>query len=81
MQMQDSDTIVEVFRTNVVNRDQADRIVLQIQNTFMHYKAHFDLEDCDRILVVKCTNGEILPSLVVDLLYRLGFHAEILPDE
>lgn len=72
---------VEVFKTNVEDRAQADWIVDQIHSTFHHYKAHFDLEDCDRILVVRCMAGVLCPSRVIELLHRLHCHAEILPDE
>lgn len=73
--------MVEVFKTNVVDQVQADRIVDRIQQTFKQYTASFDLEDCDRILVVKCTTGGIQPLEVIDLLKSLNYQAEILPDE
>ena len=73
--------MVEVFKTNVVDHDQADWIVDQIQRAFKHYKASFDLEDCDRILVVKCATGAVQPWQVIDLLKSLNYQAEILPDE
>lgn len=73
--------MVEVFKTNVVDQDQAKWIIDQIQSTYSHYKASFDLEDCDRILVVKCISGEVLSLQVIELLNRLDCHAEILPDE
>ena len=73
--------MVEVFRTNVADRDQADWIVGYIQHTFKHYTASFDLEDCDRILVVKCFSGVVQSSQVIDLIISLDFHAEILPEE
>jgi hypothetical protein len=72
---------VEVFKTNVEDRAQADWIVNQIQNAFPHYKAHFDLEDCDRVLVVRCADGVLCPLQVIELLKRLQCQAEILPDE
>lgn len=71
---------VEVFRTNVRNREQADGLIDLIQTTFANYKATFDLEDCDRVLVVKCTTGSVQSSLVIDLLKNFKYHAEVLPD-
>lgn len=73
--------MVEVFRTNVVDPDQADWIVEQIQQTFKQYEANFDLDDCDRILVVKCAVGEVQPLPVIELLKSFNYQAEVLPDE
>ncbi len=76
-----NDVMVEVFRTNVTDRDQADWIVGHIQHTFKHYTASFDLEDCDRILVVRSTSVDVQSAQVIDLLNSLDYQAEILPEE
>jgi hypothetical protein len=73
--------MIEVFKTNVVDRDQANRLIVQIQQHFSNYMASFDLEDCDRILVIKCVNGIVHTSMIIDLLKTLGHVAEVLPDE
>jgi hypothetical protein len=72
--------MVEVFRTNVSDRHQANWLIDQIQSTFQEYKATFDLEDCDRILVVRCATENVKTSLVIDLLEDYDFIAEVLPD-
>ena len=73
--------MIEVFKTNVIDRQKADWIIGQIHDNFANYKASFDLDDCDRILVVKSTTGVVQPSLVIDLLNRFECNAEVLPDE
>lgn len=73
--------MVEVFRTNVKNRGHAKRLLNQIHKTFADYNANFDLQDCDRILRVKCTTSEIEPSCVINLLQDFGFKAEILSND
>jgi hypothetical protein len=73
--------MIEVFKTNVTNQDHANRLIDQIHNTYRDYKANFDLEDCDRILRVKCMTGSVQPSLLIGLLKDSGFRAEVLPDE
>jgi hypothetical protein len=73
--------MVEVFKTNVRDQMHANRVLDQIHRTFSAYRANFDLEDCDRILRVKCTNGPIKVALLIYLLRKLGCHAEILPDD
>ncbi len=72
---------IEVFKTNVTDRDKANWLVEQIQSSFDNYSASFDLEDCDRILVVKCTVGNVQSSFVIDLLRSLGYMGDVLPDE
>jgi hypothetical protein len=73
--------MVEVFKTNVRDADQANILVGHIHRTFNNYKANFDLQDCDNILRVKCTAGSIQPSLLINLLNDFGYNAEVLPDE
>lgn len=72
---------VEVFRTNVVDRDKATWLIDQIQDQFDNYIASFDLEDCDRVLVVKCVTGTVHSPSVINLLMTCGYNAEVLPDE
>jgi hypothetical protein len=73
--------MVEVFKTNVKDRNQAKMLIDQIQNNFADCLANFDLEDCDKILRVKSSNGFIQASLLVGLLKNFGFDAEVLPDD
>ena len=37
--------MVEVFKTNVSNREEADTLVNDIHERFCFYSANFDLED------------------------------------
>lgn len=73
--------MVEVFKTNVKDWDHANMLLDQIHKTFGDYKANFDLEDCDKILRVKCATGLIESSLLINLLKDFGFNAEVLPDD
>ncbi len=73
--------MVEVFKTNVEDSSHADVLVDQIHKTYTHYRANFDLEDCDKILRVECKISEIEPSPLIILLNEFGYDAEILPDE
>jgi hypothetical protein len=73
--------MVEVFKTNVKDRDVANSIIHEIHQTFIGYRANFDLEDCDNILRVKCINGEIQPDFLISFLKEIGCNAEILQDE
>ncbi len=72
--------MVEVFKTNVENHAEANMLLHEIHKSFAGHEANFDLEDCDKILRVKCKEGIVEPSLFASLLSRFGFHAEVLPD-
>jgi hypothetical protein len=72
--------MIEVFKTNVTERDHANMLIGLIHKIFIDYKANFDLDDCDNILRVKSSEGKVQSSCLVDLLKHFGFHAEVLPD-
>jgi hypothetical protein len=76
-----ADKMIEVFKTNVNDQGQADMLLERIHQIYTDYKANFDLEDCDKILRVKCITGSIEVSSVIDLLQDSGFNAEVLPDD
>ena len=73
--------MVEVFRTNITDHSLAAILVAEIRKHFRDYTANFDLEDCDRILRVKCSEGCIQSSLLISLVNRFGYNAEVLPDD
>lgn len=72
--------IIEVFKTNVEEREVADKIIEAIHQRFQDHKANFDLQDCDKILRVVSSNGCLQATDVIQLVETLGFCAEILPD-
>jgi hypothetical protein len=73
--------MVEVFKTDISERQHANMLVDQIHQSFPDYAANFDLEDCDRILRVKCTSGQVQSHQIIRMLSELGCTAEILPDD
>lgn len=73
--------MVEVLKTNVRDHLNANMLIYQIHNCFAHYTANFDLEDCDKILRIQCTNGIVESKAVIGILKDFGFDAEVLTDE
>lgn len=73
--------MVEVFKTNIANCDDAKCIVDKIHQHFSDYQANFDLEDCDLILRIKCLNGVVCPNSIIALVQQNGFEAAVLPDD
>jgi hypothetical protein len=72
--------MVEVFKTNVEDPGQANKLIDRIHKIFVNYKVNFDLEDCDKIMRVECAEELIHTSELIDLLRNSGFKAEILSD-
>ena len=72
---------IEVFKTNVTNERHANMLLHQIHATYADYEANFDLDDCDKILRVKCNVRAVDPAQLIDLLKDYGFDADVLPDD
>ncbi|MBO9152089.1 hypothetical protein ACFOTA_07715 [Chitinophaga sp. GCM10012297] len=73
--------MVEVFKTNVDRPLLAKLLVGTINGELPGHRANFDLEDCDRILRVVCTAGDVQSGRIIELLAGFGCRAEILEDE
>jgi exoribonuclease R len=73
--------MVEIFKTNVRKRGEANLLIEQIERTFPECKASFDLEDCDHVLRIHCASREVKVDRLIALLNNFGYEAEILSDE
>lgn len=73
--------MIEVFKTDVTCPEHAGVLVDILHDTFPHYRANFDLQDCDRILRVASTAGPVHNERIVELVRACGYCAEPLPDE
>jgi len=71
--------MIEVFKTDINCADKAKQLVELIQQTFSGYKANFDLEDCDKVLRVVSSHGNINNSFI-NWLKGAGCNAEVLAD-
>jgi predicted RNA binding protein with dsRBD fold (UPF0201 family) len=70
--------IVEVFKTNVLCTEDADKILAELLNNFPRYKINFDLDDCDKILRVQ---GDNISSAEIEArLTDLGYLCEVLSE-
>lgn len=72
--------MVEVFKTNVDNKEKAELLIKEIQKEFVNCRATIDLEDCDRVLVVRSLTEGVDPSEIIELVFQFGCTAEVLPD-
>lgn len=62
---------VEVFKTDVQDGSQADRLVALLRQHFPGSKINFDLDDCDKIL--RLAGADIAPASVISVMQDKGF--------
>ncbi|MFI5171987.1 MAG: hypothetical protein ACHQFW_06325 [Chitinophagales bacterium] len=74
--MQSQNKVVEVFKTNVQNEDDAKRLLHGLAQRFPDLKITFDLDDIDRIMRVEGT--AFLNESISDQVYKSGFECSVL---
>ena len=70
--------MVEVFKTNVQQHEQADQLASVLRSRFDFCKINFDLDDCDKILRVE--GKQIFVEAIIEILNTHGLQCEVLPD-
>lgn len=70
--------MVEVFKTNVRQRDRAQQLTSTLYHRFPLLKVDFDLEDCDKILRIE--GSHIYSKLIIELISANWAECEVLPD-
>ena len=69
---------VEVFKTNVGNKRAAKVILEEIGMHQPEYKCNFDLEDCDKVLRIEHTGGNVDAQLIFSILGKNNHEGSIL---
>ena len=68
--------MVEIFKTNVHDVLQAEKIITLLNTHFPAFMINFDLHDCDKILRVK---GESIPINEIETIVAShGFYCSVL---
>jgi hypothetical protein len=68
--------MVEVFKTNVQEVAESNRIIGKLLEHFPDNRINFDLSDCDKILRVE--GDAIYPETIMEVLTSGGYSCEIL---
>ena len=68
--------MVEVFKTNVQEFSEAQKLVALLRRHFPDSKINFDLDDCDKVLRVEGNNLRI--EKVMTLVMEKGFLCKVL---
>ncbi len=69
---------VEVFKTNVKHKTAAKKILAEIGSHQPEYKCNFDLEDCDKVLRIENTGGNVDNKLIFLILQKNNYRGDIL---
>ena len=68
--------MIEVFKTNVMQEEDASQLVQTLLQHFPEHRINFDLDDCDKILRVEGKN--FTSDKIVWIVERSGFDCRIL---
>lgn len=71
--------MAKVFKTDVEETGRAQTIMEEIRKLIPESKPSFDLEDCDKVLRVEHSSGEIKEQDIREILTNYGHSVEILP--
>ena len=63
--------MVEVFRTNIIQHQEAKRIVETLLSVFPSFRINMDLSDCDNILRVE--GKQVHTDEIVELVSSKGY--------
>jgi len=66
--------MIEVFKTNVQNRKQANKLLKILSNKYPEAKINFDIDDCDKVLRVDANT--IAVKEIIVCLNQVGFKCE-----
>ena len=68
--------MIEIFKTNVQEVTQADKITALLLEHFPGNKINFDMHDSDKVLRIEGKN--FIPVKVMDLVIENGFQCTVL---
>jgi hypothetical protein len=68
--------VIEVFKTNVQEKNEARVIISELCILFPNAKINFDLDDCDKILRIEILG--LCVEQVIEVLRNRGFKCEVL---
>ena len=68
--------MIEVFKTNVCEPDEAKKLVDLLQQHFPCCKINFDLDDCDKILRIE--GSDFITGHVMMYVKEKGFACSVL---
>lgn len=68
--------MIEVFKTNITNTEDAGKVALSLSRLQPHWFIHFDLQDVDRILRIESERFDVDAIKVCHHLAKMGYEAQ-----
>lgn len=68
--------VVQVFKTDVPDRETAKKIAFLLQRDFAQCRINFDLDDCDKILRIESRQTSVDEMEILLLVGGCGYHCE-----
>lgn len=68
--------MVEVYRTNITENSSAEEVTTHLMQLYPDSKINFDLEDCDHVLRVECSDN--IFDKISAKVNSLGYFCEVL---
>jgi hypothetical protein len=68
--------MIEVFKTNIDDRELAEELRAELQALFPGTRINFDLQDCDRILRIE--SAECIAAEIEKVVLNKGFWCKVL---
>jgi hypothetical protein len=68
--------MVEVFKTNVENKEYAQLLLRKLMAQYPNYQINFDLQDCDHILRVE--GNQVESRRIIEVVSGNGFDCQVL---
>lgn len=68
--------MIEVFKTNITNTEDAGKVAQSLNRQQPHWLIHFDLQDVDRILRIESERIDVDAIKVCRHLANMGYEAQ-----
>ena len=68
--------MIEVFKTNIEERSQAEKLIALLLDHFPGHRINVDLHDCDKVLRIE--GGNFLSARIMTLVNENGFMCSVL---
>jgi hypothetical protein len=70
--------MVEVFKTDVQQSNRAEMLLALLGKQFPNYKMNIDLADCDKILRIENSMGDVVSDTIIEIVEMHRHAIEIL---
>jgi len=70
--------MIEVFKTNIQERSQAERLLSVLRDRFPGHRINVDLHDCDKVLRIE--GYQFAVASILSVVHEQGFYCSVLDE-